>query len=184
MKRVILVHGFMGSPDENWFPWLKNQLVEQGISVIVPAMPNPNLPRYKKWLEFLKEQVGEVDSDTFFVGHSLGCPTILRLLEGLPAGQKASGAVLVSGFAEPIRLINLNGFTAGSWDDEKIRQSVGEIVLINSDNDEHVPLQMAERMRDRFGAKLIVLHDAGHITAKSGHLTVPELKDELMRLMS
>lgn len=177
------MHGFMGDPEENWFPWLKNELMNAGVTVIVPAMPNPNFPRFQKWLEFLKEQVGDVDEDTFFVGHSLGCPTILRFLESLPTGQKAGGAVLVSGFAEPIRLINLNGFTAGSWDDEKIRQSVGEIVLINSDNDEHVPLQMAERMRDRFGASLTVLHDAGHINSKSGHLSVPVVMDELERML-
>jgi hypothetical protein len=36
MKTAIIIHGTGGSPDENWFPWMKTQLEEQGYRVFVP----------------------------------------------------------------------------------------------------------------------------------------------------
>lgn len=182
MKRVFIVHGYTGFPEKNWFPWLKGELEQLGANVTVPALPHTDAPQFNEWLAALQQVVGEVDEETFFVGHSLGCPTILRLLESLPEGQKAGGAVLVAGFAEPIHLTELDDFTIDVWDDEKIKQSVAKIVLINSNNDEHVPLEMGERMRNRFNAELVVLHNAGHINEKSGHTTVPFVLEEVKKV--
>jgi len=184
MKRVIIVHGYTGHPNKNWFPWLKSELEKLGVEVIVPSMPNTEAPRFSEWLPHLRRVVGNVDLDTYFVGHSLGCPTILRALEGLPESQKAGGAVLVAGFAEPIHFSELDSFTSEAWNDEKIKQSVSKMVLINSDNDEHVPLEMGERMRDRFNAELVVVNNAGHINEKSGHKAVPFALEELKKIMS
>lgn len=182
MKRVFIIHGYTGNPRKNWFPWLRSELENLGIAVTVPAMPNTLFPRLDRWLPHLQKVVGAVDEDTYFVGHSLGCPTILRFLEALPDGQQAGGAVLVAGFAEPIHFTELDSFTAGAWDDAKIKQSVSELVVINSDNDEHVPLTHGEHMRDRFGAKLVVLHDARHVNAKAGYVTAPFVMDELKQM--
>lgn len=183
MKRVFIIHGYTDRPGKNWFPWLQRELEQLGAEVTVPAMPNTLAPWYHKWLNHLQQVVGEVDEDTYFVGHSLGCPTILRFLENLPEGKKAGGAVLVAGFAESIHLTQLNSFTSDQWNDDKIKRSVGEIVLINSDNDQHVPLAIGERMRDRFDAKLVVLHDAGHINEKAGYSEVPLVRDKLLELL-
>ena len=183
MKRVFIVHGYTGHPDKNWFPWLQRELEEKGTKVVVPTMPNTNAPQLHEWLPCLQEAVGDVDEETFFVGHSLGCATILRLLQSLPDGQKAGGIVLVSGFAEPIHFTELDSFTTDQWDDVKIRQSVDKITLINSDSDVHVPLEIGERMRDRFNAELIVLHNPGHINEKSGHATVPFVLNDLEKMI-
>ncbi len=40
MKRVFIVHGWDGHPDEQWFPWLKQSLEEKGYCVEVPQMPD------------------------------------------------------------------------------------------------------------------------------------------------
>lgn len=183
MKRVIIVHGYTGYPEKNWFPWLKAALEKLELQVTVPAMPNTEAPQFSEWLPHLEKVVGNADEDTYLVGHSLGCPTILRFLESMPKGKKVGGVVLVAGFAEPIHFDELDSFTAHAWNDEKIKQSTNKMVLINSDNDEHVPLEMGERMRDRFGAELVVLNNAGHINEKSGHTTVPFVLDELKKVM-
>jgi predicted alpha/beta hydrolase family esterase len=179
-KRLFIIHGYTGHPDSNWFPWLKAEAEKQGFEVIAPAMPNTDSPKLEEWLPYLQEQVGSIDSDTYFIGHSLGCSTILRLLEKSDA--RAGGAVLVSGFAEPIHFSQLDSFTQGPWDDTRVRQAAGEIIVINSDNDPHVPLQMAQNIKSRFGAELLVLHDAGHINESSGHLQVPEILDALLQI--
>lgn len=53
MKTVVIVHGYTGNPEINWFPWLKEQLESQGVRVLVPAMPEPDEPQLDVWLETL-----------------------------------------------------------------------------------------------------------------------------------
>lgn len=44
-------------------------------------------------------------------------------------------------------------------------------------------MEMGERMKDRFGAELIMLNNAGHIDEKSGYTTVPFVLDELKKII-
>jgi esterase/lipase len=36
MKKVFIIHGWDGYPEEGWFPWLKKELEKKGFSVFVP----------------------------------------------------------------------------------------------------------------------------------------------------
>lgn len=185
MKKVIIVHGYTGHPEKNWFPWLKAELNKLGVEVLVPAMPNPGAPQLSEWLPYLQQQVGTPTEDTYFVGHSLGCPTILRFVESLPEGQKVGGAVLVAGFAEPLpRFAFLDGFTTDTWDDQKIRSHIPTLTIMNSDDDPAVPFDRGEHIRDRFDAKLVALHNMGHINEKANIKEVPFVLDELKVMMS
>src|ERR1700690_1832263 len=100
MKKVVFVHCWEGTPDQAWYPWLKKELEAKGFEVIVPQLPDTNSPRIAKWVPALAVAAGVVDDDTYFVGHSMGCETIVRYLEGLPEGQKVGGAVFIAGFFE------------------------------------------------------------------------------------
>ena len=92
MKRVFLIHGWEGKPDNHWFPWLALELKADfsahggpasGWEVNAPQMPNAAEPKVSEWLSFLKDYVGRPDEETFFVGHSLGCITVARYLAKL-----------------------------------------------------------------------------------------------------
>lgn len=78
-KRVFIIHGWDGSPQNCWFPWLKNELEKKGFSVGVPPMPHPEIPTISDWVNCIAVAVGQPDENTFFVGHSIGCQAILRL---------------------------------------------------------------------------------------------------------
>src|SRR3989344_7492033 len=106
MKRVFIVHGWEGHPEEGWFPWLKKELEAEGFEVLVPQLPDPDNPRIQNWVPKLAETVGVADENTYFVGHSMGCQTIARSLESLPEGVKVGGAVFVGGFFK--RLSNID----------------------------------------------------------------------------
>ena len=102
MKKVVLVHGWGGTPDEGWFPWLKGELEAKGFEVAAPQLPNTDEPRIAAWVPSLAAAAGEVGEETYFVGHSMGCQTILRYLETLPEGAKVGGAIFVAGFLLPL----------------------------------------------------------------------------------
>ena len=76
--RVFIVHGWGAYPQDDWIPWLKGQLEDKGCEVYNPSMPDTEHPQIETWLSFLANLVGDVDENTYFVGHSIGCQTILR----------------------------------------------------------------------------------------------------------
>ena len=80
MKTVIMVHGWDGSPDACWFPWMKKELEERDFKIIVPAMPDPEHPDIDKWVNALAD-LPKPDEDFIFVGHSIGCQAIMRFLQ-------------------------------------------------------------------------------------------------------
>ena len=106
-KRVFVVHGWGGLPSHGWYPWMKKELEARGLEVRVPEMPNTNVPTIKEWIPFLAKTVKKADKDTYFVGHSIGCQTILRYLQTIDG--KIGGVVLVAGWLPTISLNGISG---------------------------------------------------------------------------
>lgn len=184
---MVIVHGWDGYPDEGWFPWLRSQLEKLGCEVSVPQLPNAENPRIYNWVPALKEVVGAVDAQTFFVGHSLGCQTIARLLEGLPQEQVAGGVVFVAGFFK-----HLSGLeedpdvqeTDQHWlstpvDFDKIRTHMRKSVAIFSGNDPWVPLDNQDEFRNKLGSEIIVLENHQHFSGGQGYTELPIVLEQL-----
>jgi hypothetical protein len=189
MKRVFIIHGWGGSPEEGWFPWLKSELEAKGFQVVVPAIPDPDEPKIETWVPFLSQLVGVADANTFFVGHSIGCQTILRYLETLPEGAKIGGAVFVAGW---YNLRNLETEEekqiAGPWvntprNDEKIRRTVNKAVAIFSDNDPFVLPENQESWRTKVGAKIILENDKGHFSGSDGINKLPSALESVLSMI-
>lgn len=81
MKHVIILHGFEGAPNSNWFPWLKQELIKNHYSVDVPAWPDPNHPDADVVLPWLAERLPEDTSNVILIGHSLGAYWAAKLAE-------------------------------------------------------------------------------------------------------
>src|SRR3989344_3515952 len=99
MKRVFIIHGWEGYPEEAWFPWVKQELEKRRFEVFVPVMPDIlGNPEIERRVNFIKELVGNPDKDTYFIGHSIGCQSIIRYLQTLPKEVRVGGAVFVAGW--------------------------------------------------------------------------------------
>lgn len=174
-KRVFIVHGWDGHPQEGWFPWLKKELEAKGFQVFVPQLPEPASPRIFNWVPALAAAVGEADAETFFVGHSMGCQTIARYLESLPEGQQVGGAVFVAGFFKRLDLAEDEEKEIGDhWlgaplDLAKVRTHLPRAVAIFSDNDPFVPLDNQDDFRDKLGAKIVIENSKGHFSGPTNH---------------
>ncbi|MDO8590244.1 MAG: alpha/beta hydrolase [bacterium] len=188
MKRVYIIHGWDGHPEECWFPWLKKELEARGFEVFVPAMPDPSEPKIETWIPFLSNLVGTADINTFFIGHSIGCQAIIRYLETLPEGVKIGGAVFVAGF---YNLRNLETEEeeriAGPWvntprNDEKVKRVVNKAVAIFSDNDPFVLAENQESWKEKAGAKIIVEHNKGHFSGSDGVSSLPSALEAVLEM--
>jgi len=154
-----------------------------GVEVEVLTMPNTNKPTYHEWLSYLQTQIIGPYEDSYLVGHSLGCITIVQYLNNFKADVKIGGAILVAGFISPIHFKELDGFFEVPLDEAKIRNSVKRIVAINSDNDPHIPYSQAEEIEKRLGAELIKIHNGGHLNEKTGYNNFPLVLKKLKELM-
>lgn len=187
-KRVFIIHGWEGYPEEGWFPWLKTELEQRGFLVTVPAMPNPAEPKIEVWIPFLSKIVGQVDENTYFVGHSIGCQTIIRYLQTLPLGTKIGGAVFVAGW---YNLRNLETEEekeiAGPWvneprDDKKISEVINRAIAIFSDDDPFVIPENQQSWKDRVGAKIIIEHNRGHFSGSDGVTELPSALESVLEI--
>jgi hypothetical protein len=177
MKRVFIVHGWGGYPEEGWFPWLKTELEKEGFAVQVPAMPHTDEPTITDWVAHLASVVGTPDADTYFVGHSIGCQTILRYLAGInvPVG----GTVCVAGFFELDNLADEDHRIARPWLDTPIdlaaiRRNCPRITAILSDDDPEVTLESSRAaFSEKLDARIIVEHAKGHFSASNDITELP-----------
>ncbi len=182
-KRVIIVHGYKGKPETNWKPWLRQELEAKGFTVDVPEMPNTEHPLADEWVSKLNETVGSPNVDTYFVGHSLGCITILRYLETLKEGQGVGGAVLVAGFGERFQRYQSGShdtFFDHELDWQLIRERCNSFVAIHSEDDPSVEPARLDLFANKLGAKSLLEHGMGHFGSADGMFEVPLVRDELL----
>jgi len=180
-KRAVIVHGWGGSPEDGWAPWLRGKLEERGFSVSVPRLPDTHNPEMGAWVRCLSEAVGSPDEDLYFVGHSLGNITIFRYLETLEGTEKVGGAVLVAALIESEKPKIRQFFEAPiEWD--RIRGACHRFVAINSDDDPHVPLSHGEAIRENLGAELIVQENKGHFSSGDGFEELPVALESVLRI--
>lgn len=188
-KKVFIIHGWDGYPEEGWFPWLKRELEGRDFKVEVPAMPNPEHPKIEEWVPFLKNLVGKANKEIFFVGHSIGCQTILRYLEALHEKIKVGGVVLVAPW---VNLVNLSGpeekkiaepwlKTPIQWG--KIVRHANNFVAFFSDNDPFVPLSDSKIFAEKLEAKIIVEHERGHFSGSDNVTEVHSVLNELLKIV-
>ncbi len=182
--RIIIIHGWEGSPREGWFPWLARELTARGFSVVVPAMPNSAHPKIAEWVPHLAQTVGTADEHTFLVGHSLGCITILRYLEQLPEEQTIGGAVLVAGFGERLSYDELQNFFSQPVNWPRVRTTCPKFVALFSDNDQYVPISNADLFRRELSAEVAVLQNRGHFSGEDDSCTdLPEALEAVLKLI-
>jgi uncharacterized protein len=174
MKKVFIIHGWDGTPNEPMHKWLKKTLEEKEYIVEVPKMPNSSEPKIKSWINKLKEIVINPNDKTYFIGHSVGCQGILRYLETLDKNVKVGGVILIAPWMyldentikeegeEVIEIAKPWMETPLKWD--KIKNSTNKFVCIFSDNDPYVPLTNKDLFKEKLGAEIIIEKNKGHFT--------------------
>ena len=185
MKKVYIIHGWDGSPDEPLFVWLDKNLSEKGFEVKRLIMPDPEVPVIEKWLEKMNQEI-LLDENTILIGHSVGCQAVIRFLESKNIDLKIKGILLLAPWMhldqttieeEGEEVVEI----ARPWMEtpinfEKVRNSSERITAIFSDNDVFVPVSEEKFFAEKLGAKTIMEHEKGHF---SPYENISELQSAL-----
>jgi predicted alpha/beta hydrolase family esterase len=178
MKNAIILHGTDGSPEHNWFPWLKDKLESKGYNVWTPLLPENHTPNRRLYNDFLLSS-GWDFTDSIVIGHSSGAISVMNLLmdERCP---KVKLAIMVSAWkgGVPLRYEQsnkqfVNLFPPDGFNFELIKQKAHKIEFLHSSNDPYCPLEQAKYLADRLGAGLTVVQNGEHLG--SNYKQLPEL---------
>jgi hypothetical protein len=182
MKRLIIIHGWEGTPDNGWKPWLKNEAEKIGFEVFSPQMPGGKYPKLEEWLSLMNKLIKKADKHTYLIGHSLGCVTVARYLENLPKETKVGGAIFVAGFSDDLDSKETHNFTEKPLNADKVRSHTKKLICISSEDDKWVPFKIAKKFQEQLKAKLILDNGKGHFSGSEGINELPSALNALMEI--
>jgi predicted alpha/beta hydrolase family esterase len=169
IKTAIILHGTLGSPDGNWFQWLKSELEARDIKVWLPQLPKADQPSLHEWASFIQEECPfTINGDTLIVGHSSGA--ILSLIIAQNNFEPIGVIIAVSVFHDN----SLNWEPNSKLFDEQlewdtIQKSAEKLIFVHSDDDPYVPLNQAQFVADKCQAELLVIPGQGHFNLEKSN---------------
>jgi len=185
MKRVFLIHGWGGSPEEPMHVWIKKNLEEKGFEVHVPKMPDADKPKIKPWVKKIEEVVGRVNKEDIFIGHSVGCQAVLRYVEKLYKNERVKKVIFIAPWMHlDKQAIEEEGeesiSIAKPWvetpiDFEKVKTHCNEFIAIFSDNDPYVPLSNINIFKKNLNSEILILKKRGHFNPSHNIDKLPEI---------
>ncbi|MFA6572923.1 MAG: leucine--tRNA ligase [Patescibacteria group bacterium] len=187
-KHCLIVHGVSGHRRENWFPWLKNVLQEEGWQVGVPDLPATDHPVVNDWTKALMDSFSDVST---IVCHSLGAPAALNLIQ--ETNREIDQLIMVAPVNPLQDWKHLNKeFPHADWDAikkfadlkfdwKKIKQNVRKVVVYYSDDDPYISPESIDFYKKHIPeASFKLLPGKGHFNERKGIIKLPELLDDLI----
>lgn len=176
LASVIVIHGFTGRPNKAWRPWLKQELLDRGVAVAIPAMPEPDEPHETAWLDTIDQAIEGATTPIILIGHSLGGLAILRWLETRAKGP-IHAIIEVAGLITPGNYPNYNFFerfhVPKDW--ERIQHMARHRIGIYSEDDPAVPMIEGDKYERLASAQMLRVDGYGHFSDDSHVTKVPEL---------
>lgn len=209
MKRAYIFHGWEATSESNWFPWLASELRKKDFEVTAPNFPNSMNPVLSEWLEYFdvaarsnRAEIGRHRmsqlQNSILIGHSLGAPYILRLLEKfatenlehMSGGEsikpvytnRIKAAFLVSAFDRSLGFPEIDNFVEKPYNYQKIKNACEKFYIFQGENDPYIPLWIAEEMAKKLDAELIIEPNGDHLNAPAGFLEYPKLLDFIIKV--
>ena len=159
------------------------ELDKQDIYACALLLPSPEEPKLAEWLEEVKRHIDRnLDDDVYLIGHSLGGTTILRYLEQFNS-PNLKGVVIASAPCHPNANSKIKDFLRTDFDWQKMKAQGVKVVVIQGDNDPHVPMSNAEEIAKELGGELIVIRNGGHLNGSAGFTELPEALRAIIKMM-
>ena len=181
MKNAFIIHGAYGKPDENWIPWLKQELESNGYKVITPAFPTPAGQNYDNWMQIVEPHLTDFNEETVLIGHSIGASFTLSILEKL--NVKIEKTILASGFVGPLGLeldeINMT-IAEREYDWNKVRSNSVGFVILHGSEDPYVPDAKAAELGKLLDTEPVLIPNGGHLNEAAGFTEFPLLLSQIV----
>jgi len=180
--KVIFIHGNGGcSPDDNWFPYLKEELEKLGVPVVAHQFPDAYLARASYWLPFLKNEL-KADEHSIIVGHSSGALAAMRFAET----NKLLGSILIATMHTDlgIKSEKLSGYFDTPWNWQAIKDNQQWIVQFASTDDPWIPISESRFVHGKLNSQHHEFTNQGHFGGDRYKKDFPQLVAVIKRKLS
>lgn len=181
---ILILHAIGGKAGDHWEQWLHDQLVRAGHTVVMPTLTNSNHPDRSEWQKEVEAAIEGLDlAQLIIVGHSLGVPTALDVIEQLPHPIK--GLIAVAGFAVAYgAALNDYFMKERSIDFEKVRQNIGKSFVFYGDDDPYVTQEALHGLAIELNVEPKIIAKGKHLNTEAGYTEFPELLEAVRSLES
>lgn len=179
INKVIFIPGNGGgSPKDNWFPSVKNELEVAGLTVIAEEFPDNDLARASFWIPFLIHEL-KADENTILIGHSSGAIAAMRLAEKQPI----LGSILVGAYHTDLGMEKekLSGYFDIPWDWKSIERNQQWVSLFASQDDPWIPIEQARYIHKQLNCEYHEYKKDGHFGGDYYKPIFPELSQVVIR---
>jgi predicted alpha/beta hydrolase family esterase len=176
MKVIFIPGNGGGSPNDNWFPYLKEKLEVLKVKVIASEFPDSYLARESYWIPFLKNDL-KADETSILIGHSSGAIAAMRFAEA----NKLLGSILVGGYHTDLGIPTekQSGYFDRPWDWNSIAQNQKWIIQFASQDDPWIPIEEARFVHKKLNTEYHEFSDQGHFGGDYKKMEFPELFEAL-----
>ena len=169
--RALIVPSLYATPDDHWYPNLRERLAAQGFTDVRTSTPPSGEPELADWLASIDEVsagLREFGEDTVVIGHSLGAVAALAYLSARADLIRIGRFVGVAGFAEPLPDLPTTKAFVEAVDAGRIRTLVGDRQMVLAEDDYAVPPELTERAAADIDAIVHRVDHGGHFLARDG----------------
>lgn len=177
--KVIIIHGNGGGTgNDQWIPWLKNELEARGCEVQNPTMPDNYEAKASVWLPYMKD-VLRADEDTILVGWSSGAVAAMRFAEK----NKILGSVLIGACYTDLgqEIEKIAGYYDVPWDWESIRKNQHWIAQCASVDDPVIPIEECRYVHEKLQTDYLEFSDKKHFGYPEPLQEFPELLEIILK---
>lgn len=181
MYDYVIIHGSYGSPFENWFPWLYEELTKRGKAVLVPQMPcGENIQNYENWSKVLDAYEHLMDENTVFIGHSLSPAFIVDYL--IKNDMSAKQLVFAAPFYGMIDIPEFDAVNAPFFIEniERAKTIAADKICFISKTDPYVPNSLSIDFANKIGARVEMVDNAGHFNNAAGYAKFTQLLNAIV----
>lgn len=169
--KALILHGFEGSPETGWRPWLKNELEKYGWTVHAPAWPDAEHPKYETVMDFLRKETADFGENDIVIGHSLGAHFAMKLAE-----EKIIGRLVIVAPTFANSGLHYNGYRK-AWPESDVDALEHTIeknpvdfsklrarskVALFSTNDPYIPVSHADQLDSSW--QKVMVHGMQHMS--------------------
>jgi len=191
MKRIYIFPRYSGDENSDWYQKVRHEILlkDQGIQIIPLSFPNWDKPDIIEFLLTIDTILPpeEIDSETYFVGHSIGCKAALFYLDKLQKQNtllKIGGLLCIAGWWTIDKpWLQLKPWLNHSVDYTKIQEICqNNIMTLLSNNDPFTSDTQGNKTlwKKNLKAEVIIIPEAKHFNNEG----YDEIINNIVRLTS
>lgn len=187
--KFFIFHGSYGSPQENWFPWLKKELESIGQDVVTLQFPVEDIEEITKlgktkavaknqnlsnWLSFFQKNILKQIKGTdkiIFIGHSIAPVFILHAVSKfdiqLDCGIFVSPFLQISTDFWEYNMVN-RSFLKKNFDFKNLKKLIPTSYVLYGSDDPYVKKENFMEFSDRMNSSNIEVKKGGYLNAEFG----------------